>query len=170
LPASFDGPKPGQMRPPQAAGASTLSTTLTKIPGKVRSTRRFRLRLSACSVSGATTRTPARRATSSSASSARTRPAGAPSTPTRPGCTPNLKGSDITRIYNWEFRGYKYYGGRIKNRYHGVQVTLVDNFASTRTPRARATSGPTTAHRPSSLGLTPGHGRSCVKRGNVGLG
>jgi hypothetical protein len=38
------------------------------------------------------------------------------------------------------------------------------------TPRARATSGPTTAHRPSSLGLTPGHGRSCVKRGNLGLG
>ena len=47
---------------------------------------------------------------------------------------PNLKGSDITRIYNWEFRGYKYYGGRIKNRYHCVRVTLVDNFTSTPNP------------------------------------
>ena len=47
--------------------------------------------------------------------------------------TNGLKGSDITRIYNWELRGYKYYGGR-ENRYHRVRVTLVDNFTSTPNP------------------------------------
>ena len=30
--------------------------------------------------------------------------------------------------------GYKYYGGRVKNRYHRVRVTLVDNFTSTPNP------------------------------------
>ena len=45
-----------------------------------------------------------------------------------------LKGSDITRLYISFFRGYKYYGGLSKNRYHRVQVTLVDNFTSTPNP------------------------------------
>jgi hypothetical protein len=46
----------------------------------------------------------------------------------------SLWGSDITRIYNWEYRGYKYYGGVVKNRKHKVRVTLVDNFAGTANP------------------------------------
>ncbi len=45
-----------------------------------------------------------------------------------------LKGSDITRLYISFFRGYKYYGGLSKNRYHRVQVTLVDNFTPTPNP------------------------------------
>jgi hypothetical protein len=46
----------------------------------------------------------------------------------------SLAGSDITRIYNWEYNGYKYYGGVVRNRRHRVRLTLVDNFSSTRNP------------------------------------
>jgi hypothetical protein len=44
----------------------------------------------------------------------------------------SLKGSDVTRLYWWEFNGEG--RGIFRCRWHKVSVTLVDNFASTNNP------------------------------------
>ena len=120
-----------------AAAASTLSTTLTKLPGKVRVNSSFQFAAPEC-VSDGWGFYPYEceegdlifRVQRKDASGWRT----VYSDSTWVYASNGLRGSDITRIYNWEFRGYKYYGGRVKNRYHRVQVTLVDNFTSTPNP------------------------------------
>ena len=45
-----------------------------------------------------------------------------------------LPGNDVTRLYNSDFRGFRFFGGQKRCLLHRLRVTLVDNFVSTPDP------------------------------------
>jgi hypothetical protein len=122
-----------------AAAASTLSTSLTRLPGKVRLNSSFTIQSPqcvrdewgyypyACTEADLVFRVWRKHADG-------WRRVYSESWYVSTNSFDSLKGSDVTRIYDWEYRGYRFYGGVRKSRRHRVKVTLVDNFPGTTNP------------------------------------
>jgi hypothetical protein len=119
------------------AGASTLSTTLTKLPGKVRLNSTFKIEAPqcvkdewgdypyACTEADLVFRVWRKHPDG-------WRPVYSYSTLVWTNSFSSLWGNDITRIYHWEYRGWGQ--GIVRNRKHRVKATLVDNFKATPNP------------------------------------
>jgi hypothetical protein len=122
-----------------AAGASTLSTTQTKLPGKVRLNSTFKIEAPQCVKDEWGDYPYACTEADLVFRVWRKHPSGwrrvySDSTLVWTNSFSSLSGSDITRIYNWEYRGFSYYSGLLRNRKHKVTTQLVDNFGSTANP------------------------------------
>lgn len=119
-----------------AAGASTLSTTLTKLPGKVRVNSSFTIAAPQCKPDEWGFYPYACEEADLVFRVQRKHPSGWRNVYSESDYVYTtgdaLKGSDITRLYTSFFRGWG--SGISRNRLHRVRVTLIDNFASTPNP------------------------------------
>jgi hypothetical protein len=119
-----------------AASASTLSTTLTKLPGKVRLNSSFTIAAPQCVPDWDGWYPYACEEADLVFRVQRKHPTGWRNVYADSDFVYTtgdaLKGTDIERLYISFFRGWG--SGIYRNRLHRVRVTLVDNFASTPNP------------------------------------